>query len=233
MSRAGQLPLHLPLDDEATFGNFWSQGGREALCAALRSPLETADEALEPLHFLHGGNAVGKTHLLQASCHVLAGALYLPLQELEALDPRGLLSDLETAPRIALDDFDCVAGNGDWEEALFHLINRCRASGTQLLFAAAKPPADLAINLEDLRSRLAGGVTWRLPPYADDELRAVLRFRAQRRGLDLSDAVLNYLGVRTRRSLGDLLPLLDRLDLASLQAKKALTVPLVKEVLSP
>lgn len=232
-SSARQLPLNLPLDDEATFGNFWVDSSRAPVFAAVTAQPPPDGAEMEPLHYLHGGTAVGKTHLLQASCHVITGALYLPLRELAAMDPQALLSELEAAPRIALDDLDCVAGNAAWEEALFHLINRCRATGAQMLFAAAQAPAEIPVSLADLKSRLAGGVTWLLPGYSDHERREVLRFRAQRRGLRLSDAVLDYLGVRVRRSLDELLPLLERLDAASLQAQKPLTVPLVKEVLAP
>ena len=67
--------------------------------------------------------------------------------------------------------------------------------------------------------------------YAEEELREILKFRAARRGLELPDAVQDYLMTRTRRSPGDLLATLARLDAASLRAKRALTVPFVREAL--
>ena len=115
---AGQLALRLPLDDEATLENFLPTVSVKALVAGLAQPTG------EPLQFLHGPAAVGKSHLLQASCRgVPPGAVYLPLHELAALDPLSLLQDLEQAPLLAIDDLHCVAGDAGWEEGLFHLLS--------------------------------------------------------------------------------------------------------------
>lgn len=220
-----QLPLPFKLEEEATFDNFLVLDASRELCTALGAERE------EPLHFVHGAHDVGKTHLLQAACHFPAGeAMYLPLTEIAALDPTSLLQDLENSARIAIDDLQVVAGDPQWEEALFHLINRCRDSGCQLIVAARRPPTDLGLVLPDLRSRMAGGITWALSDYSDSDKRDILVLRAARRGLHLAPAVLDYLGVRASRSLADLLDLLQRLDKASLQAKRPLTVPLIREV---
>jgi DnaA family protein len=222
---ARQLPLHLALDVDNTLDNFYSDDGTAALCASLR-------DAGEALQFLHGPAATGKTHLLQAACrHAGSAALYLPLAELIDGDPARLFADLEGAPLLSLDDVHVIAGSAAWEEALFHLVNRCRVSGCQLLFAAQRPPGDCGIELADLRSRLAGGVTWALPARDEAGRAEILRFRAARRGLVLQDAVVDYLCARASRALPDLLAILDRLDSASLERKRAVTVPLVRDVM--
>ena len=224
-SPAAQLPLQLRIDDSASFGNFAPAPSLAPLCHAL------AAVDREPLYFLHGGAEAGKSHLLQAACRAAGGhALYLPLAPLAGADPAALLQDLEGRARLALDDLQCVAGDGRWEEALFHLVNRCRASRCQLLLAARQPPAALAVCLPDLRSRLAGG-TWALPPHDDGDRARILRLRAQHRGLSLGAPVVDYLCRRASRSLGDLLAILERLDAASLQRQRAITVPLVREVM--
>ena len=220
-----QLPLEIGLADTATLENLWP---REAL-----KPLLATVRAIEPasLHVLHGRGGVGKTHLLQALCHRHHGAVYLPLASLVEYPPADLLEALEHAPLLALDDMHCVAGRAQWEEALFHLINRARASGSSLWFSATLPPGKLALDLEDLRSRLAGGIIWALPDCSDAEKEAILCFRAQRRGLALSAAQARYLCAHDSRALGDLLATLERLDRASLQLKRPLSVPLIKEIM--
>lgn len=222
---AAQLPLSLPLDEQATFENFLACGAAATVSNALRYG------GSEPLQFLHGPSAVGKTHLLQASCQRETAALYLPLGELQQASPSELFTALERASLIALDDIQLICGRADWEEALFHLMNRCRASRCRLLLAAREPAASLGVQLPDLRSRLAGGVTWGLPPYSDADKAAILRLRAARRGLDLPAAVCDYLSRRASRALPDLLAILERLDRASLQTRRPLTVPLVREVM--
>jgi DnaA family protein len=220
-----QLALSVGLQDEATLENFYPRRELAALLAAV--------SAAEPeaLQFVHGAAAVGKSHLLQALCHRVPRSLYLPLGELKDSPANDLLKDLEQAPLIAIDDLQQVAGRGDWEEALFHLINRARLAACPLWFAANRPPSTLGIALADLRSRLAGGVTWAMPACGDEETSAILQFRAARRGLSLPDAVVQYLCARDSRALDDLMATLVRLDQASLQLQRPLTVPLVKSVM--
>jgi DnaA family protein len=85
--------------------------------------------------------------------------------------------------------------------------------------------------LPDLRSRLSQCTRIALAPLDDDGRRAVLRERAQRRGLLLDEAVLEWLLKRVGRDLAGLTGLLDRLDRASLAAQRRVTVPFLRKVL--
>jgi DnaA family protein len=220
-----QLALPVGLQDDATLENFFPRPSIAALVDALAKPEQ------EPLQFVHGTQAVGKSHLLQALCHCVSGSIYLPLAELLSTPPGDLLQDLERAPLIALDDLQLIAGRREWEEALFHLINRARAAECPIWFSARRPPAELGIALADLRSRLAGGITWAMPACSDAETASILQFRAARRGLSLPDPVAQYLCARDSRALDDLMSTLERLDRASLQLQRPLTVPLVRNVM--
>ena len=108
---------------------------------------------------------------------------------------------------------------------------RARASRCRLLIAASRPAPELALSLPDLVSRLTSGLTWALPTCSDDELREVLDFRARRRGLVLAEPVLRYLCERSKRNLPELLASLERLDQASLERQRPVTVPLVREAM--
>ena len=59
----------------------------------------------------------------------------------------------------------------------------------------------------------------------------MLQRRAELRGLVLSDEITAYLARRLPRDMRTLLDILDRLDEASLAAKKKLTIPFVRELL--
>lgn len=222
-----QLALELSLDDQATFANFLPRTGVAQVMAGLSDKASLQ----EGLHFFHGASGAGKSHLLQALCHEQAGSVYLPLELVASLPPEDLLQNLEQAGLLAIDDLDCIVGRNDWEEALFHLFNRARASNCRLLVAASRPAPELALSLADLASRLTSGLTWALPVCSDDELREVVDFRARRRGLALPDPVLRYLCERSQRDLPELLASLERLDQASLERQRAVTVPLVREVM--
>lgn len=113
---------------------------------------------------------------------------------------------------------------------LFNAINEARQSGGRVLVAGNAPPAQLPLR-EDLKSRLAWGLVYQVKPLTDEERSDFLRREAGRRGLHLGDDVIAYLLSRVRRDLPSLTSILDRLDRASLEQKRAITLPLVRETL--
>lgn len=184
--------------------------------------------------FLAGAARTGKTHLALALCAAAeqAGrrAAYLPLAAAagRAAEALQVLDDYDV---VALDGLEKVVGNRDDEIALFDFHNRARARGASVLYAAQASPDDLALALPDLRSRLQQCARVGLSPLDDDGRRAVLRDRAQRRGLVLEEAAIDWLLTRTDRDLGALVGLLDKLDRASLAAQRRVTVPFLRMVL--
>jgi DnaA family protein len=217
------------LRDEATFDNFLPSPASRALIAALRTQ---AGGSGEPIIYLYGPTGVGKSHLLQASCHLVgAGSVYLPLGEVADCAPEEVLQGIETLKLVCLDDVDRVLGRADWELALFNLVNRARQSGCSLLVAGSAAPRVLAVDLADLRSRLGWGIVYQLAAAGDEEKLAILQFRAARRGLVLADEVCAYVVARASRDMDALLGVLDLLDRASLVEQRALSIPFVKSVL--
>lgn len=184
--------------------------------------------------YLAGPTGVGKTHLLLGACAAAEGAgrraAYLPLVA-AAGRLREALQALEGNDLLALDGLERIAGNRDDEVALFDAHNRARAAGITVLYAARGNPDDLGLVLPDLRSRLQQCTRLVLAPLDDDGRREVLRQRAQRRGLVLDEAALDWLLKRVDRDVAALTGVLDRLDRASLAAKRRLTVPFLRQVL--
>ena len=223
-----QIPLALRFAAEQTFEAF---RGPPELLALLRAVARgERDEWL----YLSGATGNGKTHLLLAACAAARAAgseaMYLSLASVG-----GRIGDaLHGQARAALfcfDGLEAVAGNRDDEVALFHFHNAARAAGARLIYSASAMPAALPLSLPDLRSRLEQCTRIALEPLDEGARRAVLRQRAERRGLELDDAVLDYLFRRVGRDLRTLSELLDRLDRASLAEQRRLTIPFLKEKL--
>ena len=229
MTNLSQLPLQVRLRDEATLANFLATAAMKPLLGALRAQATGSGEAVI---YLHGPRGAGKSHLLQASCH-LAGrdAQYLPLAELGGYPARDVLQGMESLQLVCLDDLHAVLGREDWELALFNLYNGAREQGCRLLLAAEAAPRALALGLEDLRSRLAWGGVFQLNPASDEQKAAILVFRAAQRGIALGPEVANYIVARASRDMEALLALLDHLDHASLVEKRPLSIPFTKRVL--
>lgn len=218
----------------------WDAGADLALfvpgpnAAAVAAVQAAARPAWSPLH-LTGPAATGKSHLLQAACGVVSAAggtaVYVdlgaridgPPEQLEGLEQLGL---------VALDGLDALAGRPAWAEAVFHCHNRLREVGGQLLVASRGAPGELGTGLADLVSRLQAMLRLRLEPPDDATRQVILQRHAQRLGLVLPEASVRYLLSREPRDLHHLLAVLRRLDAASLQAGRRLTVPFVREVLA-
>ncbi|WP_026244509.1 DnaA regulatory inactivator Hda [Dasania marina] len=225
-----QLPLAVQLRDEATFENFYA-GDNGLAVNEISRQLQNGETYI----FLCGPSGSGRSHLLQAACHhadqLGHASVYLPLDELSHYPPEELFAGLAALPLVCLDNISHVLGNAQWEEALFHLFNQMREADNCLLIAADKAVADLAITMPDLASRLGWGAFYQLKPLSDEQRIAVLKLRAVSRGLELSDEVAQYIYKRCQRNMEALLTTLAQLDRASLQERRKLTIPFVKEVL--
>jgi DnaA family protein len=225
-----QLPLGLQLRASAHFSNFIPAAHTELVdqvqCIAAGGPPRQL--------YCWGAAGSGKTHLLQAACrHASAtgrSAAYLSLRDAGQLSPE-VLDGWENFQLVCIDDVEAAAGQAAWEEALFHLYNRLADSGGGLLVSAAVAPAQLAIRLPDLVSRLGAALVYQLHPLNDDQSLEAMRLRARQYGFELPEETGRYLLRRLPRDLSALMSLLERLDTASLAAQRKLTVPFVKSVL--
>jgi DnaA family protein len=222
-----QLALPLRLADHAVFGSFLGTGN-ETLVATL---IDLAEHGEGQGCWLWGPAATGKTHLLQAVCGSAGDrSVYVPLTQL-ADAGSGLIEGLASREIVCLDDLDAVAGDPDWEGALFELCNQVLDAGHHLVVAAPMSPRECPVALPDLQSRLARLPTFQLRELDESDRVAALQLRARHRGLDLPDETARYLLSRSRRDMASLYELLDKLDLEALRAQRRLTIPFVKEVL--
>ncbi len=225
---APQLTLDLFKSARHDFAGFLCGANHQALLAVQH----WARRDGPPILHLRGVQGSGKSHLLQAAIGAVAAgtarAMYVPLREIFP-DGEQLLEDLDSVEIIALDDIDICAGQASWERCLFNLYNAVYTSGRRLLWSARTEPAFV---LPDLVSRVQASLIYQLHELSDTDKAAVLRTRAHARGLDLPEAVVEFVMLRERRDMTSLITLLDELDAIALAQVRALTVPLVREVLA-
>ena len=216
-----QIPLAIGVEPARTFANFLPGANEAAVAHLLRL------EAGAPPVYLWGPPGSGKTHLLQA---VVA----------EARSHGGRVawfSAGDDGPWAGDSDHewlvfdDCDRLDAARQHAAFALFVDAATRGAAILAAGRVPPVDLDVR-EDLRTRLAWGHVFALQPLSEPEVRAALRHEADRRGTFLSDEVMDYLLTRFTRDLKHLMDQLDRLDEFSLSTKRAITVPLLKQMLA-
>lgn len=216
-----QLAFELAQPEPATFANFVAGGNGEAI-HALRGVAEGVMPGAGML--LWGATGSGRSHLLQAAVAAAAAAgrsaLYVSDARAAPLEPP------DAAAVVAVDDID--AADAIAQGHLFTLFNRLVDTGGHFLGAAALPPARLALR-DDLRSRLGAGLVYEVVPLADADKPAALVAYARERGIGLGEDVIAYLLAHGRRDMPSLVAALAALDRHSLSAKRAITVPLLRE----
>lgn len=231
-----QLALAILLRDDAVFSSFYPGDNIEILLA-LKKMLQGQGETFI---YIWGGKGSGKSHLLQAACNEASlfglSTVYIPLNKIKKLSIN-MLDDLENVSLVCVDDIDYISGSTLWQEALFHFYNRMRAQQTKaikpcrLLVSAGKSPLHIDLQLADLKSRLASGMTYQLHLMNDKQKLEALRLRAECRGLELNKTVAQFLLNHCSRNMEQLFLTLEKLDQASLAEQRRLTIPFVKQTL--
>jgi DnaA family protein len=224
-----QIPLQLEPRRSGGFEDFVA-GPNAATVQSIRTAVKEAGSSL----FLHGPESSGKSHLLNAACLEAREqgmtAFYLGLKTVPA-DATETLQGLEGMSLVCIDDLHEVAGDPPWEEALFHFINRLRATEGRLLVASRLRLSALPLQLPDLASRLAWGLRLELQALDDTDKLQVLCRHAEAMGFELPEEVGAYLIRHSDRGLARLLVHADRLRQMAFTEKRRITVPLARLIL--
>ena len=165
--------------------------------------------------WIWGNRGCGKTHLLQAGARLAKRhrAAYFPLDSIGAALPPEALAGFASCRVLCVDDVDAVAGDLDWERALFRLFNEAAELRSRLIFAAASPPRQIEWRLEDWRSRAAACVVYHVRELDEAGRGEALRLRAApARTCSCPPETLDYLMKRMPRDLRSLFDILDELD---------------------
>jgi DnaA-homolog protein len=221
-----QFTLDVAVDTSPTLSSFHAIGN-EAVHQHLRLWLGSPRRSPVPI-YMHGESGTGKTHLLRGLAHGLDeksesyGWMDASAQDLPSFDPAWravLLDDVHRYTSVQ-------------QHAAFNWFVQSSVGGSNCSVIAAGEiaPVHLLVR-DDLKSRLGWGDIFMLNTLSDAAQREVLKRSAHARGLHLGDEVLDYMSVRFSRDLANLMQWLDKLDQYALQTKRAITVPLLKEML--
>jgi len=228
---AVQFPLQFEFQSNQSFDSFFPGSNAEVI-THLQEFIATQNEQQI---YIWGGAGQGKSHLLKASCLTATEnnktPFYLSFNATGLPNP-AILEGLENRDLVCLDNIEYIAGNSDWEQALFNFYNRHRDNGNQLLLTASCPPKYLLFQLPDLKTRMSWGLTLKLQLLNDEQLINALIHKAQFMGFTMPDKVGRFLLSHYERDLPALWLLLDKFDQATLAAKRKLTIPFLKQIMA-
>lgn len=219
-----QLALELATPAEPAFASFVA--GRNAEAAA-RLQAVAAGTSGERYVYLWGAPGSGRTHLLKS----LRAAMTEAGRRCEYVACDGAtraFPDAEALACLAVDDVERLPAEG--QVALFNAYNALRERGAALVAAGDAPAVQLPLRA-DVITRLGWGLVYQLHALTDDEKAVALAGYAARLGFTLDRDMTDHLLRHAARDMGSLLAVVRALDRHSLEAKRPVTLPLVRELL--
>ncbi len=249
MSQSPSLPRQIALDlghtPKPTLDNFIATGN-ENLIAVLKDIQrswqqaqinQTASNTDSKMIHLWGASGSGRTHLLSALQLHASGLginAYLLNHESSMDEWRAcadvLIENNQAPGLLCIDDIDHLSEFA--QGALFRLHNLIREASHQYLITTSLAAASHLQIREDLKTRLVWGLVFQMHALSDSEKLQALEQAAAERGLQISSEVAPWLLKHFHRDMPSLMSLLEALDQYSLETKRAITLPLLKEMLS-
>jgi DnaA family protein len=184
--------------------------------------------------FIYGTKESGKTFLLQAMCNsyssVSKSSLYIPLKMVMNYGVE-IFESLENIDLICVDGIEEVISKIEWEKAIFNLINKALISENRLILTSSKDLKSLNFSLPDLESRIRKIQSYELHPINDKDIFDALKYISKLTSINLGDKEAKYLVTYSQRNISNLVHILESLDQLSMEMKRKITIPLIKEVI--
>ena len=196
--------------------------------------------------FLYGSVGVGKTHLIQAigirikEKNPRARILFLPMRQFQNMYVNAVMNQKvpvfinwfqQEVDVLLIDDLQEMSGMTKTAETFFPIFNYMHNNGKQLIFTCDQPPMELD-GLEDrMIDRFKWGVTEELPKPDYNLRRNILKFKAQKNGLSLTDDIIDCIASGSTGSVRELEGIVMGLLTRSITLNCPVTLELTKEVM--
>ena len=235
------------LNPKYTFDTFVVGKNNNFAHAASLAVAESPGEIYNPL-FLYGGVGLGKTHLMHSIAHFILDndpskkILYVTSEEFthEVIDSirngnNAAMAKFRDKYRnidvLLVDDIQFIIGKEATQEEFFHTFNALHGAGKQIIISSDKPPKDMDILEDRIRSRFEWGLIAdiSLPDY--ETRMAILRKKEELDGYDLDDSIIEYIATNIKSNIRELEGSLNKIIAFSNLEKKEVTLELAEQVL--
>ena len=200
-------PDHLPEMDGYTFDRFVVGPSNKFAHAAAVAVAENPGKAYNPL-FIYGNSGLGKTHLLLAigeeihARHPEKKIAYVKgddftnqmIQSVQSGTAEEFRQKYRNVDLFLVDDVQFIAGKQATQEEFFHTFNNIYEAGHQIVITSDRPPLEMSLLDDRLRTRFEGGLMADVQPPDIETRMAIIRNKAAQLGMILPDDVVEYIG---------------------------------------
>ncbi len=198
-----------------TFDSFIVGNGNRLAHAAALGVAENPGHSYNPL-FIYGGVGLGKTHLLQAISHSALAkniqVLYVSAEQFtneftNALREKKIQefrNKFRHVDMLLIDDIQFLNGKEQTEESFFHTFNELHNANRQIVITSDRPPKSMPLLQERLRSRFEWGLVADIQPPDFETRLAILRAKAEQKGINVPSDVLELVAQRTEQNIREL-----------------------------
>jgi len=214
----------LPEMEGYTFDRFIVGNSNKFAHAAAVAVADKPGKAYNPL-FIYGNSGLGKTHLLLAIGQAIhtrdpkQKIAYIKgdeftIQMVKAIKD-GTTEDFRTKYRnvdlFLVDDIQFIAGKQSTQEEFFHTFNNIYEAGHQIVITSDRPPLEMSLLDDRLRTRFEGGLMADIQPPDLETRMAIVRNKAAQLGLILSDDAVEHVATKITANIRQLEGVIKRL----------------------
>lgn len=241
-------PLVSGLNPKYTFDTFVVGSNNKFAHAASLAVAESPGEIYNPL-FLYGGVGLGKTHLMHSIAHFIvnenpqAKILYVTSETftnevIEAIRNGNNTSAMtkfrekyRNIDVLLVDDVQFIIGKESTQEEFFHTFNALHGAGKQIILTSDRPPKDMDILEERIRSRFEWGLMADIQSPDYETRIAILRKKQEMDGYTVDNDVIEYIARNVKSNIRELEGSLNKvIALANLE-KRELNLDLAEKAL--
>lgn len=203
-----------PLNQNYTFENFVVGPNNQLAHAAAKSVSRSPATQFNPL-FIYGGTGLGKTHLIQAIGHYILQerpylkVLYIPTEQfinefiysIQTNTQHSFKIKYRNVDILMIDDIQFLEKKEETQNEFFHTFNTLYENKKQIIISSDRPPKQIATLADRLRTRFEWGMITDIQTPNLETREAILRNKAAKENIIISDEAFNYIARRITSSI--------------------------------
>ena len=235
------------LNKEYTFDTFVVGSNNQFAYAASLAVAESPGTIYNPL-FLYSGVGLGKTHLMHSIAHFIMKTnpsmrvLYVTSETftnevIEAIrngnnnSMRDFREKYRNIDVLLIDDVQFIIGKESTQEEFFHTFNTLYGEKKQIIISSDKPPKDMDILEDRIRSRFEWGLICDISSPNYETRMAILRKKQEMEGYTVGNDVIEYIASNIKSNIRELEGALTKIKAYSNLVKQDVNLELAEQVL--